>query len=168
MNAKNIPTVQADFLDKINLNVSSVVWAGVGTGSLATVINHFDKPEYHVQRVIMPRVDHETFMVLPVLGENQKISHYLSDEMKVLEKAQESKKLVLVFDDLSSSTVAGSRAFYEAVVNRKFGGISLKDTDIVMAVGTLDSEGNMINDVVPMTLMNKVAHYVLHHEKMAA
>jgi hypothetical protein len=168
MNAKNIPTVQADFLDKINLNVSSVVWAGVGTGALATVMNHFDKAEYHVQRVIMPRVDHETFMVLPVIGENQKISHYVSDEMQAVEKAREGKKLVLVFDDLSSSTVAGSRAFYDAVVNRKFGSIDLKETDIVMAVGKLDSEGNMINDVVPMPLMNKVAHYVLHHEKMAA
>lgn len=168
MNAKNIPTVQADFLDKINMNVSFIVWAGVGTGTLATVMKHFDKPEYHVQRVIMPRVDHDTFMVLPVLGDNQKISHYVLDEMEAVEKAREGKKLVLVFDDLSSSTVAGSRAFYDAIVNRKFGGMVLKETDIVMAVGTLDNEGNMINDVVPMPLMNKVAHYVLHHGKMAA
>jgi len=168
MNAKNIPTVQADFLDKINLNVSSVVWAGAGTGALATVVNHFDKPEYHVQRVIMQRVDYETFMAPPVLGDDKKISHHISNEMKAVDKAREGKKLVLIFDDLSSSTVAGSRAFYDAVVNRKFGGMDLKETDIVMAVGKLDSEGNMINDVVPMPLMNKVAHYVLHHEKMAA
>jgi hypothetical protein len=168
MNAKNIPTVQADFLDKINLNVNFVVWAGVGTGSLATVINHFDKPEYHVQRVIMPRVDHETFMVLPVLGENQKISHYLSDEMKALKKAQESKKLVFVFDDLSSSTVAGSRAFYDAVVNRKFGGIELNDSDIVLALGSVDSDGTLLTGVIPTPLMNHLAHYVLEREQVAA
>lgn len=170
MNTKNSPTMQASFLDRINKNVGFVVWSGIGTGSLATILDYFDKPEYQVQRVIMPRVSNDTFMVMPVLDANKQIGQYISNEMQAIKTARDTsgKKLVLIFDDLSSSTVAGSRAFYDAVINRKFGGIDLNDTDIVLAVGSLDSEGNMINNVIPQMLLNKVSHYVLHHAELTA
>lgn len=164
MNAKNIPAVQSNFLDKINKNMSFIVWSGIGTGSLATVMDYFDKPEYKVERVNMPQIKHDTLMEIPVIEENDKISYHLSNEMQAVKNARDTsgQTLVLIFDDLSSSTVAGSRAFYEAVINRKFGGIELKPSDIVFALGKFDSEGDFINNVIPTSMLNNVAHYVLH------
>lgn len=170
MNAKNIPTVQAGFLNKVNMDVSFIVWGGLGTGTLSTVMEHFAKPEYQVERIIMPRANHSLFLTIPVVGEDHSVIKYVSNEIQDIKDARDSsgKTLVLVFDDLSNSTVAGSRAFYDAVVNRKFGGIELNDSDIVLALGSVDSDGTLLTGVIPTTLMNHLAHYVLEREQMAA
>lgn len=170
MTNEKIPTVSADFLNNITTSIPFVVWALPGNGNLNHVMIHFDSSIYQVERIIMPRVDHSLFLTVPVLGEDHSVSKYVSNEIQTIKDSRDAsgKTLVLVFDDLSNSTVAGSRAFYDAVVNRKFGGIELNDSDIVLALGSVDSDGTLLTGVIPTPLMNHLAHYVLERQKVAA
>lgn len=166
---EKIPTVSADFLNTINTSIPFMVWARPGNGTLHHVMSHFDSSVYHVHRVVTPQISGADVGVIPVLLETG-IEFKEADWLTELNKARDvdGKKIVLIFDDVSSATSSGGEMFGKAVMNREAMGFKLSEGDIVVGLGLLDPNGNPFNSSIPRVVYNHLAHYAVNFKLKAA
>ena len=166
---EKIPTVSADFLNNINMSIPFMVWSRPGNGTLHHVMSHFDSSAYHVHRIITPQVSTADVGFIPVLletGVELKEADWLTKLNTIREV--EGKKIVLIFDDVSSATPSGAEVFGNAVLHRETMGFKLAEGDIVVGMGLLDPNGNPFNSSIPRLVYNHLAHYAVDFTLKAA
>lgn len=160
MNNVKIPTVSADFLNTINTSIPFMVWGRPGYGMLHHVKSHFETSDYHVHRVIASNVSPSDVDAIPVLTETGvafKEANWLSGLNNI--RDVDGKKIVLIFDDITSSSASGAKVFSKAVMHREVLGFTLAEDDIVVGMGMLDSNGSPMDSLVPSIIYNHMVHY---------
>jgi len=167
---KNFKPCQIESLNQVNKNVSFVLWSKVGGGKLNHIMQNFPESKFNVLCIRMSQFSKHDVAPIPVLQKDGSVSQVLPDVLQSLQNAHadDSKPLVLIFDELSSATETSTEALYEAVELRKFCGLQLKDTDVVLVTGMLDSDGNAVCDNVPDLLMRRLAHYRIDFSPVTA
>lgn len=167
---KNFKPVQIKSVNQVNKNASFVLWAKAGVGKLNHIMQNFPESEFNVRCIRMSQFSKHDVAPIPVSQTDGSVRLVRPDVSQSLQNAHadDSKPLVLLFDELSCATSSSREALYEAVEFREFCGVQLKDTDIVLVTGLLDSDGNAVCDNVPDILMNRLAHYSVDFSPVAA
>jgi hypothetical protein len=167
---KNLKPVQIKSVNQVNKNASFVLWSKAGVGKLNHIMQNFPESEFNVSCIRMSQFSKHDVAPIPVLQNDGSVNQVLTNVIQNLQNSHEdeSKPLVLIFDELSSATGSSTEVLYAAVELRKFGNIQLKESDIVLVTGLLDSDGNAICDNVPDLLMRRLAHYSIDFSLVTA
>lgn len=148
----NLSQVKVENLDILNnafaASIGVIVWGRSQNSVLSSVKENFEKASYHIEVISSHDFQYSTESVGII-------------KKRILAAHAQSQKVVIVFNNLSDSKTDFSDFLFNTLSTRMVDSLPLQASDVLVATGFVDSNGNSLNGNVPSAILNKLYHVFL-------